>query len=201
MAIYEQPKEDLLGRATQFPIRCVWVAATSEAVAGAVGATGGESAFGDADKREGRAAPSFRHAVGGRGPLPKNIFWGKRRDGGWSLFVDEDPVLHINGRQELRRLYFQGRKYAAASGRLEVLERVRYGGRLQHRRTVLAPDEQFRILSQVHAAVLDAIAAIESGRLRWGGGVQCDQADASRQLCGLIEALGESIPVAAVPNA
>ncbi len=200
LAIYEQPKEDLLGRATQFHIRAMWVAAPTDA------SLGGQCSemF---DGRERAAAErslaerDARAEIGTDGRSPHAVFWGVRSGGGWSLFLDEDPVVHFNARNQLRRLFFQDQKYAAAGRRLELLGRVRYGGRLQHRRMAIASGRQDQILDQVRSAIARVVGAIGQGALIWGGGVGCDQASAWCGLSSMVAELGDPIQVADTPNA
>lgn len=69
-----------------------------------------------------------------------DVFVGVRRTDGWSVYFDEDPVLQFNERNELRRLYFQDARYAAATGRLEHLKRQAAGGRVVFERLKLEPE-------------------------------------------------------------
>lgn len=55
--------------------------------------------------------------------LWESVFIGMRREGGWSIYFDEQPVWHFNAAGQLRRAYVDGRRLAAARGRLEALER------------------------------------------------------------------------------
>ncbi len=59
------------------------------------------------------------------------FFIGQRSDGGWSLYFDEQPVLQFNSRDELRRLFCGGERYAAAGGSLKWLRQDRSGGKLE----------------------------------------------------------------------
>ena len=91
--------------------------------------------------------PAWRRSTSDSGPhrlhLPTDVnapsdcelycklFIGLRNDGGWSLYFDEQPVLQFNSRDELRRLFYGGERYAAAGGRLKWLCQDRSGGKLQ----------------------------------------------------------------------
>lgn len=47
-----------------------------------------------------------------------------------SLYCGQDPVFQFNHQHELRRVFFQGRKFAAESGALVELKRSKKGGRV-----------------------------------------------------------------------
>ncbi len=59
------------------------------------------------------------------------VFWGQRRDGAWSIYFGEDPVFQFNGKDELRRAYFESCRYAAKAHRLYRLEKPLNGGQVQ----------------------------------------------------------------------
>lgn len=93
------------------------------------------------------------------------VFCGLRRDGGWSLYVDEDFVLQFNSRQELRRVFWRGEKLAARHGRLEALKRLSRGGRVQLQSESLTADRQQQLLDSYQQLLTKIVSLHAAGRL------------------------------------
>ncbi|GAA5508535.1 hypothetical protein [Novipirellula caenicola] len=74
---------------------------------------------------------------------------GFRDAGQLSLYCGADPVFQFNAEQELRRVYFQGQRYAAESGRLVRLDRATRGGKIQF--------ESSEVPQPHHAAILECL--------------------------------------------
>ena len=90
------------------------------------------------------------------------VFVGVRSSGGWSIYFGEDPVLQFNERNELRRLYFAGVRYAAVSGRLELLHRAERGGRVVFERQVLEPERERELLDVCQGLVGMMVPKLDS---------------------------------------
>lgn len=58
------------------------------------------------------------------------LFVGMRRDDGWSIYFDEQPVLQFNSEDQLRRLYVDNQRFAAMEGLLRSLDRPVRGGQV-----------------------------------------------------------------------
>lgn len=58
------------------------------------------------------------------------VLCGFRAGNQLSLYCGQDPVFQFNAQHELRRIFFQGRKFAAESGELVELKQSKKGGRV-----------------------------------------------------------------------
>ncbi len=85
-------------------------------------------------------AYSVRLLFADNGPT-REVFAGKRSQGGWSLYFDEDPVLQFKSDGSLRRLHFHRRNYAAENGQLRLLERAQRGGQVSLKSSYNEADE------------------------------------------------------------
>jgi len=88
-----------------------------------------------------------------RGIEIRELFIGQRQSGGWSLYLDETPVLQFNARRALRRLHLQGQLYVAESGRLILLVRGSQGGRIQVSRLPMEESQERLLLAELSALV------------------------------------------------
>ncbi len=59
------------------------------------------------------------------------LFVGWRKNGGWSVYFQQQPVLQFNSQHQLRRLYAGGERFSAEMGRLKRLERNELGGQVR----------------------------------------------------------------------
>ncbi len=93
-----------------------------------------------------------------RDKLRREVFFGIRDSGAWSLYVDQDPVLQFTPQNALRRLYWKGQRYAAKNARLQLLLRQTVGGRVQFDEQFLTPVDEQAIVAGCRE-LLHAIAA------------------------------------------
>ncbi len=85
-----------------------------------------------------------------RGELEINgvtLLVGFRSDGQVSLYCGTDPVFQFNGNSQLRRVFFQGRRFAAEGGRLMQLEQGRLGGKVRFQRQPVDQSQADKILA------------------------------------------------------
>lgn len=75
------------------------------------------------------------------------LFAGMRRDGRWSLYFDESPVLQFDQSGRLRRLVILPRKFKAQQGSLVELKRATRGGHVVLE-TQPTSSEQCRLMLQ-----------------------------------------------------
>ena len=171
MALNEQPREDLLREAVQFPSRLLW--------------------------RYQRSAKDRENTPIGE------VFVGIRRNGGWSLYLDEECVLQFNAEQELRRVYWHGQKLAANRGRLESLTRLSRGGRVQLQRLPLAADRQDELLADCQRLLLQFVQLHKAGSFILEGQVppRDTLADLESDCLHKIQAVSRNILVARTARA
>lgn len=73
---------------------------------------------------------------------PSEVFVGFRRGGAVSLYLDQDPVYHFNGRGELRRAFFKDQLIKAEQGKLVGLDRQNSDEEVAMLRREFSPAEQ-----------------------------------------------------------
>ncbi len=132
-------------------------------------------------------------------PSQTLYFLGLRADGGWSLVIDEDPVYQFNARNELRRAYVAGRKYAAVDGALQLLERDARGGRVKLTQTYDAVAEQRlleRCLELVHQLSLD----LKQNRSEIQGCYPADDNSLTGVMLERLTIVSQSLQIAKVAN-
>jgi hypothetical protein len=91
------------------------------------------------------------------------LFLGCRRNGGWSLYFDIEPVLQFNPQGQLRRLYAAGQRYAADDGRLKLLQQPQLGGHMQFK-TSYVDTAQTQMTYESCLLFLHATAALLQGQ-------------------------------------
>ena len=74
---------------------------------------------------------------------------GLRSQGQLSLYCGPDPVFQFNADRELRRVFFQGRRFAAKNGCLVELTRENRGGKVEFASARVDPKMQTIILSSM----------------------------------------------------
>jgi len=77
------------------------------------------------------------------------IVVGFRAQGQVSLYCGADPVFQFNAQQQLRRVYLDGKRYAADNGVLLQLHRPSQGGRVMFQRQAVAPEQSERIQNEL----------------------------------------------------
>ena len=88
---------------------------------------------------------------------------GFRTGGQLSVFWGPDPVVQFNALGQLRRLYCDGEKYAAANGRLCLLRRDASGGKLSLRRTPVSADASDRLITRVREILMSLGTTTDTG--------------------------------------
>ena len=139
MAIHEQPRENLLRDASQFPRRAVFSSKEPE------------------------------HGQRKLAETVDEVFIGIRADGGWSFYWDQDYVIQLDTERRLRRVFWQGRKLAARGGKLQELSRHAKGGRIQFERSSLADCQQNQLLDEIRHLLAQFICRVRDGALRGFG--------------------------------
>ncbi len=72
---------------------------------------------------------------------------GFRSQGQMSIYCGADPVFQFNAERQLRRVYYQGRRFAADNGHLFELTRQTRGGKVEFESNQVDPQTQMEILS------------------------------------------------------
>lgn len=145
MAFEEQKREDLLNDATAFS----W-----------------------------RIAVQFALELDSKAKHPtrcEEFFAGKRENGGWSFYFDEQPVVQMNASGEVRRLFIHNRKLSAEAGRLVELHRERLMGRIELQRTLVSDVEQTQMLETCQMLVRWVLDSLQNDVARVSGQIPDDQ--------------------------
>jgi hypothetical protein len=121
MAIEESDREDLLGQAVQMPLRILIEIAALDS-----NATNATTL--DADPIANPDPVAGEEGIAEIARL--QIFVGRRKTGGVSIYIDEDPVYQFTESGKLRRAFVSGKKYAAHLGKLCPITRTTQGGRV-----------------------------------------------------------------------
>lgn len=87
----------------------------------------------------------------------QELFVGFRRDGAFSVYVDQEVVLQFNAAGRLRRLFVEDRKFAAKNGGLEELIRES-GQRVQLERRPLEATDEHELLARCRAIIAACLA-------------------------------------------
>lgn len=99
------------------------------------------------------------HTMTFRGELDADgvtVLVGFRPQGQLSLYIGADPVFQFNSHGQLRRVYFQGRRFSAERGNLVELIRDSVGGKVQLNRRQIDEDT----LSLLRSSALNWIEKI-----------------------------------------
>ena len=123
---------------------------------------------------------------------------GFRSLGQLSMYCGADPVFQFNADHQLRRVFFEGERFAADAGRLVLLQRPTRGGKVQFQAIDVPSSKQDAIFTSLDhwAAELRLTAANEAAVWR----VADEQNDVFiRQLRNWLTKLPVSIDIAANP--
>ena len=120
---------------------------------------------------------------------------GFRSQGQVSIYCGEDPVFQFNAKGEIRRVYFQGDRYAANQGKLHWLKPTNDGAKLQFQPVVASHKICERIFSE-----------FDKWRERIGGAADWEVADIDDhhfvlRLRTWLETLPHQPNIASEPNA
>ena len=123
------------------------------------------------------------------------------RDGGQlSLYCGPDPVFQFNSNRELRRVYYDGRRFAAQRGQLAELTRERRGGRVEFVSKTVDAETCSIIMLSLWRWITRIQDALESRPDEWRAAN--DEASVLRQrLTDWIQSLPTDLPIALSPNA
>ena len=162
MAIEESDREDLLGQAVQMPLRILIEIAALD-----LGAT---------NRRTVNAEPIANpEPVAGEEEIAEiarlQIFVGRRKTGGVSIYFDEDPVYQFTESGELRRAFVIGKKYAAHLGKLCPITRSARGGRIALEWQQLDDQQFVNFQGMWSRYLLHLINAVSSGSYKIMGQV------------------------------
>ncbi len=173
MAIEEQPKENLLRDAVQFPRRIVFTPVNDSP-----------------------DIPASFEAF-------EEVFIGIRKDSGWSIYLGQDYVLQFTSGNKLRRLFWQDQKYAARGGELQQLTRDAIGGRMVLTRKRLEPAEQSTLNMDCQRLLTSFVGQLELGGYRTKGQVPVEDADASlaADCLALVQSVCRGFEIARSPRA
>ncbi len=188
MAIEESDREDLLGQAVQMPMRIVIEIAALDSSTTTVIA----EPVANPDPVAGEEVIAAIARL--------QIFAGRRKTGGVSIYFDEDPVYQFTESGKLRRAFVSGKKYAAHLGKLCPITRSTQGGRVALEWQQL-DDQQFVDFQELWSRyLLHLINAVSSGSYKIMG-----QAPENEGLPAWFSAWLETVPskwtIAEKPNA
>lgn len=117
-----------------------------------------------------------------------------------SLYCGADPVFQFNSKQQLRRVYFQGRRFAADNGVLVELVRASRGGRVEFSNAPLEPEIQELILAAFQDWSLAIRNATKSNPSSWRTLAE-SSTPLLQRIRGMLEQISGDLQIAAVPNA
>ncbi len=92
---------------------------------------------------------------------------GFRNRGQLSLYCGPDPVFQFNAERQLRRVYFQARRFAAENGYLAELTREKRGGKVEFDSKQVDPQTQMIILSCLSDWLCLIRDAVRSNQTDW----------------------------------
>ena len=95
------------------------------------------------------------------------VLCGFRTGNQLSLYCGQDPVFQFNDQQQLRRVFLEGRKFAAENGELLELKRSRKGGRVVLIRDAVDPETLASIMNSLRHWIELIQNALESAPQAW----------------------------------
>ncbi len=125
---------------------------------------------------------------------------GFRREGQVSLYCGPDPVFQFNSKRQLRRVFLDGRRFAARSGGLVELTRETRGGRVQFCSTPLDGPTRAKLLSALNDWLRKIHESVDADDGRWRTAEDCETPFKQR-LREWFEELPVVPVIAASPNA
>ena len=124
---------------------------------------------------------------------------GFRSEGQVSVYVGPDPVFQFNSSLELRRVFFNGKRYSAIQGRLCELTRSETSGRVRLSPQAILAKVEAEIRVTLESNLAQVQLALESPETGWrlvGG----DFLDFQKQLSGWLASVLENFKIAETPN-
>jgi hypothetical protein len=105
------------------------------------------------------------------------LFAGFRAQGAASLYFDQDPVYHFNGRGELRRAFIAGELLKAEAGNLIAWTRQPSAQAVNLLRRRLAPEMQQQLLLALAQRMTELGQRLAAGEYDLQGQVAADRAE------------------------
>ncbi len=124
---------------------------------------------------------------------------GFRSQGQVSIYVGPDPVFQFNSSLELRRVFFNGKRYAAIQGRLCELTRQETSGRVRFSPQAILAKVETEIAATLESNLVQIQMALESRQAGWqlvGG----DFLGFQRQLSDWLASVLGNVKIAGTPN-
>ncbi|MAI69693.1 MAG: hypothetical protein CMM01_02105 [Rhodopirellula sp.] len=124
---------------------------------------------------------------------------GFRSQGQVSVYVGPDPVFQFNSSVELRRVFFNGKRYAAIQGRLCELMRSESSDRVRFSPQAILTNVETEIMANLDSELARIQIAIESPETHWGlaGG---EFLDFQSQLSEWLAIVLDNVKIAETPN-
>ena len=124
---------------------------------------------------------------------------GLRREGGLSIFCEDEPVYQFNSIHQLRRAFWRGQRIKADGGDLMKMSKKRMGGKVELISTKLTVEERVVLLAELEQHLLKLCQAIDRREVKIVVKVpeQEDILKPMRDQLGQIETPAE---IAAVPH-
>ena len=92
---------------------------------------------------------------------------GFRSQGQVSIYVGPDPVFQFNSSSELRRVFFNGKRYAAIQGRLCELTRSVSSDRVRFSPQAILANVETEIMADLESNLARIQIALESPETEW----------------------------------
>jgi len=92
---------------------------------------------------------------------------GFRDRGQVSMYFGADPVFQFNENRQLRRVFFEGKRFAAACGKLYELTRRKQDDKLQFLSTEIDEDAESVILKNLDQRLVQLQAALKMPGSHW----------------------------------
>ena len=125
---------------------------------------------------------------------------GFRRQGQVSLYFGPDPVFQFNVARELRRVFYNRRRFAAIQGKLCELTRHVEGGKVQFVSGEIDANDELAILGVLYENLGKLQMAIESAASEWNV-IEDGSLELRKKLSDWLAAVSVSMVVAESPNA
>ena len=128
------------------------------------------------------------------------IVIGFRRQGQFSLYWGADRVFQFDESQQLRRVYLDGRKYAAESGELIELTRPTRGGRVELTRQGVDESTTSTIVDTISGTLSRLSAIISDKESEWST-VGASDADFHDRVIGWLQTIPSPLQIGSKANA
>lgn len=92
----------------------------------------------------------------------KEVFCGWRESRAWSVYFDQDRVLHFNSQDAIRSIHWLGEKLVAQNGHLLELRRRPDSGRVSFERVQLSSEREQELLNDCRTLVMQVLPLLAS---------------------------------------